>query len=40
LSSGEITPEFDLRFFILGVEASWSVKGYFDGSLTTEKSDL
>ncbi len=40
LSSGEITPEFDIRFYILGVETSYFVKGYFDGSLTTEKSDL
>ncbi|MCK4676197.1 MAG: type II secretion system minor pseudopilin GspH [Gammaproteobacteria bacterium] len=40
LSSGEITPEFDIRFYILGVETSYFVKGYFDGSLITEKSDL
>jgi general secretion pathway protein H len=40
LSSGEITPEFDIRFYILGVETSYFVKGHFDGSLTTEISDL
>ena len=40
LSSGEITPEFDIRFYILGVETSYIVKGLFDGTLTTEKSDL
>lgn len=40
LSSGEITPEFDIRFYILGVETSYLVKGFFDGSLKTEMSDL
>lgn len=40
LSSGEITPEFDIRFYILGVEASYFVKGNFDGTLKTELSDL
>lgn len=40
LSSGEITPEFDVRFYILGVKTSYDVKGHFDGSLTTEISDL
>jgi len=40
LSSGEITPEFDVRFYILGVEASYFVKGSFDGTLSTELSDL
>jgi len=40
LSSGEITPEFDIRFYILGVKTSYDVKGQFDGSLTTELSDL
>jgi len=40
LSSGEITPEFDVRFYIIGVETSYFVKGLFDGSLKTEKSDL
>lgn len=40
LSSGEITPEFDIRFYILGVEASYFVRGSFDGSLKTEISDL
>ena len=40
LSSGEITPEFDVRFYITGVETSYLVKGFFDGSLKTEMSDL
>ncbi len=40
LSSGEITPEFDVRFYILGVETSYFVKGILDGSLKTEISDL
>ncbi len=40
LSSGEITPEFDIQFYILGVETSYFVKGHFDGSITTEKSNL
>jgi len=40
LSSGEITPEFDIRFYILGTETSYFVKGSFDGSLKTEISDL
>jgi len=40
LSSGEITPEFDVRFYILGVEASYFVKGTFDGTLNTEISEL
>jgi type II secretion system protein H len=40
LSSGEITPEFDVRFYILGVEASYFVNGTFDGTLNTELSDL
>ena len=40
LSSGEITPEFDVRFYILGIETSYFVKGAFDGSLITEVSDL
>lgn len=40
LSSGEITPEFDIRFFILGVETSYIIKGNFDGSVSSEKSDL
>ncbi len=40
LSSGEITPEFDVRFYILGVKTSYFVRGFFDGSLTTEISDL
>ena len=40
LSSGEITPEFEVRLYILGVETSYFVKGIFDGTLTTEISDL
>ena len=40
LSSGEISPEFDIRFYVLGVETSYIVKGLFDGSLKTEVSDL
>jgi len=40
LSSGEITPEFDIRFYIFGVEKSYLVKGQFDGTLSTELSDL
>jgi type II secretion system protein H len=40
LSSGEITPEFDIRFYILGIETSYFVKGAFDGSLESEISDL
>ena len=40
LSSGEITPEFAVRFYILGVETSYDVKAQFDGSLTTEISEL
>lgn len=40
LSSGEITPEFEVRFYILGVETSYFVKGLFDGTLKTEISEL
>ncbi len=40
LSSGEITPEFDVRFYILGEETSYFVKGLFDGTLKTEISEL
>ncbi len=40
LSSGEITPEFDVRFYILGIETSYFVRGFFDGSLKTEISNL
>lgn len=40
LSSGEITPEFDIRFYILGIETSYLVKGLFDGSVETKISDL
>lgn len=40
LSSGEITPEFEIRFYILGVETSYLVKGLFDGTVTSEISEL
>ncbi len=40
LSSGEIDPEFEIRFYILGVETSYIVKGLFDGTLKTDVSDL
>ena len=40
LSSGEITPEFEIRFYILGVETSYLVTGMFDGTLNTEISEL
>ncbi len=40
LSSGEITPEFDMRFYIPGIKTSYLVRGFFDGSLKTEISDL
>ena len=40
LSSGEISPEFSVRFYILGVETSYLVNGLFDGSLKTEISEL
>ena len=40
LSSGEITPEFDIRFYILGVETSYLFTGMFDGTLNTEISEL
>ncbi len=40
LSSGEITPEFQIRFYILGVDTSYFVNGLFDGTLKTEISDL
>ena len=40
LSSGEITPEFEIRFYILGVETSYFVSGAFDGNLETRISDL
>lgn len=40
LSSGEITPEFDIRFYILGIESSYIVKGLFDGTVSSEKSEL
>jgi general secretion pathway protein H len=40
LSSGEIAPDFDVRFYIPGVELNYIVKGIFDGTLSTEISDL
>lgn len=40
LSSGEITPEFEIRLYILGVESSYLVKGIFDGTLETTLSEL
>jgi len=40
LSSGEITPEFDIRFYILGIKNSYFVEGSFDGTLKTEVSEL
>jgi len=40
LSSGEIAPDFDVRFYIPGIESSYIVKGIFDGTLSTEISDL
>jgi len=40
LSSGEITPEFSLRFFYPEVQTSYIVKGKFDGSTKQTVSDL
>ncbi len=40
LSSGEIAPDFDVRFYIPGVELNYIVKGLFDGTLSTDISDL
>ncbi len=40
LSSGEITPEFALRFFYPEVQASYVVRGKFDGSIKRTLSDL
>ena len=40
LSSGEIAPDFDVRFYIPGIESSYIVKGIFDGTLSTEASEL
>ncbi|MBE9568485.1 MAG: type II secretion system minor pseudopilin GspH [Proteobacteria bacterium] len=40
LSSGEITPEFEIRFYILGVDTSYLVSGAFDGNLKTRISEL
>ena len=40
LSSGEIAPDFDVRFYMPEVKTSYIVKGEFDGTLSTEISDL
>lgn len=40
LSSGEITPDFEIRFYILGIKTSYLVKGLFDGAVETKISDL
>jgi general secretion pathway protein H len=40
LSSGEITPEFSVRFYMFGIETSYLVNGRFDGELETKVSDL
>lgn len=40
LSSGEIAPDFDVRFYLPGVKTSYIVKGEFDGTLSTDISDL
>jgi len=40
LSSGEITPEFTVRFVLPGVETSYIVKGTFSGEHSAEKSEL
>ncbi len=40
LSSGEIAPDFDVRFYIPGVKINYIVKGEFDGTLSTDISDL
>lgn len=40
MSSGEITPDFEIRLYILGIEASYIVSGIFDGTLETKISDL
>ncbi len=40
LTSGEIAPDFDARFYMIDIETSFIVKGLFDGTLTTELSDL
>lgn len=40
LSSGEITPEFEIRIYLLGIEASYIVTGLFDGSVTSQQSEL
>lgn len=40
LSSGEIAPDFDVRFYLPNVKASYFVNGNFDGELSTKLSDL
>lgn len=40
LSSGEVTPEFGLRFFYPEVQTSYIVKGKFDGSIKQTVSNL
>ena len=40
LSSGEIAPDFDVRFYLPGVKTSYFVKGNFDGELSSEISEL
>ena len=40
LSSDEISPEFNIRFYISGVKTSYIVNGLFDGTVKTELSDL
>ena len=40
LTSGEIAPDFEARFYMPGVDISYIVKGSFDGELSTEISDL
>lgn len=40
LSSGEIAPDFDVRFYMPRVKSSYVVKGEFDGTLSTDISDL
>jgi len=40
LTSGEIAPDFEARFYMPGVDISYIVSGSFDGELSTEISDL
>lgn len=40
LSSGEITPEFEIRLYILGIETSYIINGLFDGTLSSAVSDI